>query len=468
MTPMITIPNELTPIIKVLLDNNVRPIIVGGFVRDALLQIPSKDIDIEMYGIDTLEQLKTLLVPFGNVNEVGKSFGVLKLALNGLDIDFSLPRTEIKTAAGHKGFDVKTHTDIAFKEASLRRDFTINAMGFDIGSLRLLDPYNGQDDLKNRTLRCVNPETFIEDPLRVLRAVQFAARYELTMDDQLIQLCKKMVAQKAIDQLPKERIFEEIKKLLLKAAHPSIGFELMAKIGLLDYFPELKALQGVKQEPSYHPEGDVWIHTLLCLDAMASLRSGNERDNLILMLGILCHDLGKPATTKMMDGRIRAIGHETAGLEPTQTLLTRLSDEQRLIDAVLPLVQHHLKPLQFYKQKAKSSAVRRLAAQVNLDKLILIAKADFLGRTTDEAQEGFFPAGEWLKEKADGLNVLTHAPKALLQGRDLIKLGLTPSKQFKTILQTAFEAQLEGIYQNSEEAQLWLHNYLERSDFGKS
>ncbi len=465
---MIALPDSLTPIVDHLLVHHAHPIVVGGFVRDALLDTPSKDIDIEVYGIDSLEALKTLLEPFGSVNEVGKSFGVLKLRLDDLDLDFALPRTESKTAPGHKGFNIISSAALNFETAARRRDFTINAMGFDLQSDTLLDPYGGQHDLDHNILRCVDPETFIEDPLRILRAVQFAARFKLVMESDLLKLCQTMVSQRALQELPKERIFDEIKKLLLKATHPSIGFKLMDQMGILTHFPELQALQGIDQNPVYHPEGDVWIHTLMSLDAMAAQRSGDDRLDLILMLAVLCHDLGKPSTTTIIDGKICCIGHEEAGLKPTQTLMNRLTNEQRLIDKILPLVKYHLRPTLLYAQKSKSTAIRRLAANVNIGHLTLIAKADFLGRTTEEALTGHFPAGEWLEAKASTLNVLHNAPEPLLQGKDLIKQGLTPSKQFKTILQTAYDAQLEGLYHTDEEAQQWLIDYLERSDFGKS
>ncbi len=465
---MINVPDTLTPIIEYLINHDAVPVIVGGFIRDAILGITSKDIDIEVYGIESLDALKLLLEPFGSVNEVGKSFGVLKLTYEGFDLDFALPRIESKTAPGHRGFSVVPNGSLSFETAARRRDFTINAMGFDLKTLTILDPYNGRDDLHQKKLRCVDPDTFIEDPLRIIRAVQFAARYELVIDGELLKLCQTMVERGELQELPKERIFEEIKKLLLKAKHPSIGFELMEEMGILKYFPELKALQGVRQNPIYHPEGDVWRHTLMSLDAMAKLRTGNDRHDLLLMLAVLCHDLGKPSTTVITNEKISSLGHEEAGLEPTRSLLGRLTDEQRLIEQILPLVKYHMKPLQFYIQGAKSAAIKRLSCKVNIDDLIIVSKADFLGRTTREAQMGIFPAGEWLEKKARSLNVLHEAPKPLLHGKDLIKQGLTPSKQFKTILQTAYDAQLKGEYDTTDGAKKWLLNYIERSDLGKS
>lgn len=463
---MIVLPAPVDALCRHLNAAGAQAIIVGGFVRDAILGLRSKDIDIEVYGLRTLDELKPLLEPFGRVAEVGRSFGVLKLKLQEWEIDCSFPRTENKTAPGHKGFTVSVDGDLPFQEAARRRDFTINAMGYDTQNATLLDPYGGAADLKARRLRCVDETSFTEDPLRVLRAMQFAARFELEADTALIRLCRRMVAEGMLCELPKERLYEEFRKLFLKASRPSLGLRLLDAMEAISHFPELEALKAVPQEPLYHPEGDVWIHTLLCIDAMAAQRCGDAKEDMILMFAVLCHDFGKPATTATIDGRIRAIGHEIAGLEPTRTFLSRLSDEQQLFETVLPLVEHHLKPVQFFSQGAKSAAIRRLSTRVNLQRLVAVARADFLGRTTPDALEGRFEAGEWLLCEAQRLNVLDCAPSPLLQGRDLIARGLQPGESFKTILHDGYEAQLEGLFDDTENAQRWLSAYLE--DFGKS
>jgi len=460
---MIHLPKELSQLFDALIAHGARPVVVGGFVRDALLNTPSKDIDIEVYALQTLDELKSLLSPYGNVHEVGKSFGVLKLRIKGYECDFSFPRTESKTGSGHRGFDVICDGALDFSTAARRRDFTINSMGYDVKTKELLDPYGGTKDLKKKILRCVDTHTFVEDPLRVWRAVQFATRFELECDEELIVLCRKMKQEGSLDELPKERLFEELKKLLLKASRPSMGFKLMQQMGLLETFPELAAMQGVEQDPAYHPEGDVWTHTLLCLDAMAQESFQDEKERLIMMLAILCHDMGKPATTAFNDGRIRAIGHEIEGLKPTRRFIERLSDEQQLMDEILPLVEHHLKPLQFFKQGAKSAAIRRLCVKVNIEKLVKLARADFFGRTTEEALSRRFEAGEWLLREAEALNVHLKAPVPLIQGRNLIHCGLTPSPEFKPILDAAFDAQLEGEFSDADQAAQWLENYLKES-----
>lgn len=459
---MITLPLSLEPVITTLLDHELCPVVVGGYVRDAFLKIDSKDIDIEVFGVETLEELEQLLSGFGKVNSVGKSFGVLKLQLQDYEIDFSIPRQELKTAKGHKGFEVYLDASLTFKEAARRRDFTINAMGYDLRSQTLLDPFHGVQDLKNGCLTMVERASFVEDPLRLYRAVQFAARFELEVSAALSDLAMEMVAKGMLKELPKERIFEEIKKLLLKSKKPSVGFELMRKWQMLQDFPELYALQGVPQDPVYHPEGDVWVHTMMVVDVMSRLHTGDQKRDLYLSLSALCHDLGKADTTEVADGRVRAIGHEISGLALSSSFIARLSDEQALLEKILPLVKNHLKPLQFYRQGAKSAAIRRLSTQVNIEDLVILAEADFLGRTTPEALAGHFEAGKWLLEKAKALNVSQNAPVPFLQGRDLIDAGLKPSKAFKAILQESYSLQLEGKIVDYKEALRWLKAYLKQ------
>jgi len=261
-----------------------------------------------------------------------------------------------------------------------------------------------------------------------------------------------------LESLAKERIYEEFKKLLLKADKPSVGFELMRELGIVErYFPELGALVAVPQSPKWHPEGDVWIHTMMSVDAMATLcRSPypyTDKQKLKFLFAILCHDLGKAThTTIEEDGRIRAIGHEYAGLAPTKTLMARLTSEHDFIEGLLPLVEHHLKPSQFYANKAKASAIRRLATKVTIEELVVVAKADFLGRTTEEALAGVYHAGAWLLEKAKILKVENKPLDNLLLGRDLIALGFTPSDIFKEILDDVYRAYIDGALKHKEDA----------------
>ena len=323
--------------------------------------------------------------------------------------------------------------------------------------------------MAQRQLRHIDSRTFIEDPLRVYRAVQFAARFGYGLAPQTEKLCQEMVDKGMLEELPKERIYTEFTKLLLKAPQPSLGFALMRDLGILRYFPELEAIIAVPQNPKWHPEGDVWTHTMMALDVMAG-ESGmrheelgmKENQKLMFLFAILCHDLGKAATTTIeADGRIRSIGHEHAGVALTKSFLYRLTQEHHFIESILPLVEHHLKPSQFYAQGAKSSAIRRLATKVNIEELVLLAKADFLGRSTPEAKSGIYKAGEWLLTQAKALQVTTAPPVPLLQGRDLIALGLTPSARFGEILDTVYEQQIEGELQNHMEALAFVREHLD-------
>ena len=363
-----------------------------------------------------------------------------------------------------------------------------------------IDPFGGMDDIEAKILRHIDDDTFMEDPLRVYRVVQFASRFGFVLVEGTLALCKKMVSEGMLEELPKERVYSEWKKLLLKSSKPSVGFELMRELGILErYFPELHALIGIPQSPKWHPEGDVWIHTMMTLDAMANeLKIKNEklemkeRQKLMFLFAILCHDLGKAITTTLeyedgiikkwqeinknvsketydstlhsslliLHSKIRSIEHEYAGIEPTKKLMYRLTDEHDFIESILPLVEHHLKPSQFYRNGAKAAAIRRLATKVNIEELVVVAKADFLGRTTEESLAGVYHAGEWLLEKSRGLDVVNKPLDCLLQGRDLIALGLEPSPQFKEILDAVYREQIEGRIATREEAMQFVKVYM--------
>lgn len=459
---MMKLPSIINTISRDLHIKDAKAIIVGGAVRDHFLGLTYKDIDVEVYGLDTMEELEEVLEVHGSVNLVGKSFGVLKFTNEGEEYDFSFPRQEAKVAEGHRGFDVSVDGRLDFKTAARRRDFTLNALGYDVEEEKFLDPFSGLEDIEKKQLRHIDDETFIEDPLRVYRAVQFSARFAYDLAGETLVLCKRMVEEGMLEELAKERVHEEWKKLLLKSEKPSKGFEIMRELGIIEhYFPELHALIDVPQSPKWHPEGDVWVHTMMCVDEMVALLGQNEKLNLKFMFAILCHDLGKAThTTVEVDGSIRAIGHEEAGLEPTKSLMLRLMDEHDFIKSLLPLVEHHLKPSQFYAAKSKASAIRRLASKVNIEELVVVAKADFLGRTTEESLAGVYHAGEWLLEKSKALRVSTKPLDNLLQGRDLIALGLEPSARFKEILDEVYVMQLEGRIKNKDEALLYVKRTL--------
>ena len=432
--------------------------LVGGWVRDFLMEKPCHDFDLEVYGLE-MEQLFNILVRHAKPNLVGKAFGIITMSLDGTQFDFAFPRTESKTGPGHKGFAVTADPSLGFEVASSRRDFTINSMGIRIPGMELADYHGGLRDLKAKVLRHVSG-AFSEDPLRVLRAVQFAARFEFDIAPETQELCRRL----PLGELPMERIYGEFKKLLLKAPRPSVGMEWLRKLGLLEYFPELKALIGVEQEPEWHPEGDVWTHNNMVLDEAAKLRREEHGDfeNMALMLGALCHDLGKPLATAFVDGKWRSPGHDVRGEVPTRALLDRLTRETALVETVVGFVREHLKPALLYnaREEVKPSAIRRLALRVDIEKLVRVATADHFGRTTPDAMAREFPAGAWLLEQSRLLNVLESKPKPYLTGKYLLSLGMPPGPAVGKIIAESFELQLEGALPNAEAAEAWARERL--------
>ena len=440
------LPSILEDILKDLQKIGATPILVGGCVRDHFLNIPVKDYDVEIFGINSLEIIQNCLQKYGCVKLVGKSFGVLTLRVNEYDFDFALPRTEKKIGNTHQDFEVITNANLSFKEAALRRDFTINAIGYDFSTKEFLDPFNGINDLKNRTIKHINDKTFVEDSLRVYRAVGFASRFDFKIEEKTKELCKQIVLKNELDFLPKERIYEEFKKLFLKSSKPSIAFELMRELGVLKYFSELELLIDCIQEPEYHPEGDVWIHTMMALDEMARIlkeeKIEDEYKKLYLFYATLCHDLGKPFCTKEINGKITSFKHENLGIEPTISFLSKLTNEKKLIEIVCSLVKNHLVPFQLYLAESSLKAIKRLSLKVNIEDLCLVCLADCLGRTIKD-KEKCPKATSWLLEKAKELDIHNEPIKALVLGRDLIQLGFKPSGKFKEILEFAFDLQLD-------------------------
>ena len=457
---MIPISPPLVRLVEHLSHHGIKPLIVGGFVRDHFTAHTTHDLDIELYGVPSLEILETLLKPFGKIGLYGKSFGVIKLSYEGYAIDFSPPRTESKMGFGHKGFETAWHSHLDFSAAARRRDFTINAIGYDPIEKKLLDPFGGLEDLEKKILRCVDPETFVDDPLRVLRAVQFAARFELTCDNTLLILCRKMIDEDALAELPKERIFEEFKKLLLQSTSPSIGLRLLREMGGLRFFSPLDQLETTPQEKVSHPEGSVWNHTLMALDTMATFRSGEWRDDIVMMLTMLLHDIGKPFTTVIENNQLNAPKHAEEGVEIARNWLALITDDKDLIERILPLIRYHGIPRKFYRSNADDCNILYLSTQVCINDLIRVAKADFFGRFFEGSIPETFDAGDWLYERASALNVLYEPPKPLIMGRDLIELGLTPSTEFKAILERAYHAQLHQKFATHEEARKWLVTQL--------
>jgi len=425
-----------------------RALVVGGWVRDRLLNLESKDVDLEVFGLPA-GRLRALLETFGRVEAVGESFQVFKLG----DIDVSLPRRESKSGRGHRGFEVSGDPGMSVAEAARRRDFTINAISWDPLTEQYEDPFHGRDDLDRRRLRVVHPATFGDDSLRVLRAVQFAARFNLSMDEETRAICRSV----PLDDLPAERIWGEFEKLLLRAARPSIGLALALDLGVVErLFPELFALSGCPQEPEWHPEGDVWVHTLQVVDqARRRIDDLPRPQQLAVMLGAVCHDVGKPATTAFLDGRIRSIDHEEQGVRPATALLDRLNvhsiDGYDVRKQVLGFTAQHLKPGMWFKTREEvgDGAFRRLAQKVDLELLARLAKADCLGRAP-----GVFncDAMDWFLDRARALGVDRRPPAPILLGRHLLDLGIEPGPKMGEILKAVYEQQLDGQVTTLEDA----------------
>ncbi|MDD5373502.1 MAG: CCA tRNA nucleotidyltransferase [Sulfurimonas sp.] len=408
---MINYPSKLNIIFDKLKNYGIKPIIVGGFVRDSLLKIESKDIDIEVYGDISFKKLEEILKEFGNVNIVGKSFGVCKLKFEDYDLDFSLPRIDNKIESGHRGFDVKVDSNLDFKTAASRRDFTINAIGYDVTERTVLDPFCGIDDLRDKILRAVNLKSFIEDPLRVLRAAQFCARFNLKIEDNLFFTCKDMVSKNLLDELPKERVFEEIKKLLLKSQKPSYGFKLLKEFGT-----------------------DIYTDNISVIDETVKRLTTNNQTNLVLMLAGLCYNFE---------------------LTQTENFILKLTDEKELLKRVINLIQANNEIDKIYND-ADDYLLYKLAAKVNIDELLILSNSIYFAKNSSNT----YKVGEEIYKRAKELNVLKGKLPPLLMGRDILELGLKPSPKFSQILDDAYEAQMHGKFKNHGEALLWLKEHI--------
>jgi len=410
-------PKSLNPIFQKLIQNKITPIIVGGYIRDAVLNIPSNDIDIELYNITSFEEIEQLLQEFGTLNSVGKSFGVCKLKYCELELDFSLPRKDSKISSGHQGFEIEVDASLDFKTAASRRDFTINAMGYDVKEKKLLDPFNGVKDIKRRELKAVDIKKFDEDPLRVLRTIVFHSRFDFSLENHLYIKCKSMLEDNILEELPHESIFEEIKKIFLKSPHPSRGFLLLKELGGFKYFDVFNSLSD-----------DEYIEIVKSLDLIKRYTLKDEKNIIILSLAILSSKFS---------------------LQMSKLFLDKLTNSKKLKESIYSYIQTkiELKNLTHY-------TVYKLATKVNVELYIYYLNAVNQGRKAKEISK--------LKEMAHNLNIYKQAAVPLIQGRTLITFGLQPSKQFHKILEDAYEAQMKEEFFTNEEAAFWLKNYLSK------
>ena len=407
---------------------------VGGYVRDTVLGRDSKDIDIEIHGISP-ETLEKILRTLGEPVAMGNSFGIW--GLRHYDLDISMPRKDEKGSRGGKDFYEVVDPFVGTKKAAQRRDLTINAMMQNVLTGEIIDHFGGVSDLEKGIIRHVDDVAFAEDPLRVLRAAQFTARFRFTVAEETIQLAKEQ----NLSEIPRERIWGELEKALMKSDKPSIFFTVLREMDQLDtWFPEIKSLIGIEQEKLYHPEGDVWNHTMLVLDLAAQLRDQAEHP-LGFMLSALCHDLGKITATKKEDGRIRAIGHDTEGVPLAEAFLGRLTNEVKLTNYILNMVELHMRPNLMAEKKSATKAMCKLFDQsICPEDLLLLAKADHCNRPNAD------PYVETERYLHDRL-VVYHQRMAMpcVMGTDLIQAGFQPGKIFKDALDYAHKLQLAGV-----------------------
>ena len=417
--------------------------LIGGAVIDSINNIPIKDWDIEIYHLG-IQRLEEILNELGlKFDLVGKTFGVIKtrMKVNGelMEIDLSIPRSENKIGVGHKDFKITLDPNMTPEEAGRRRDLTINAMYKNLHTGEIVDPFNGLDDLKKGILRVTDERTFVEDPLRVMRIMQLLPRKGKLVDPKTMKLCRTMVND--FVHLPKERVFDEFSKLLLKAEKPSIGFEFLRACGWIVHFPELENLIDCPQNPVWHPEGDVWIHTMMVIDNAAKLRSNISEDlRLSYMFGALLHDIGKPDTTVLP--KCTAHGHAQVGAELSKVFMNRITDNKTLIENVEAIVRLHMLPGQLSNSGARKPAWRRLHNKFRLDILGWISKADSSGRTGRSIEDVHKPS-EKCFEVFELLGEQVIEP--IVKGRDLIEMGMKPGPAFKAILNKAYELQIDGM-----------------------
>jgi|2_EtaG_2_1085320.scaffolds.fasta_scaffold00695_1 tRNA nucleotidyltransferase (CCA-adding enzyme) len=428
---------------------------VGGCVRDKFLGKGNKDIDIEVFGLSYNQIVAILKAEQLRCDVVGEAFGVIKV---DNDIDVSIPRRENKAGVGHKGFNVMPDPNMTKEDAAARRDFTINSMAETFGG-ELVDPFDGQADIEAKVLRATSG-AFVEDPLRVLRGMQFAARFGFTMDAKTVDMCR--VLRHEFDTLAKERIWGEWEKWATKATDAKAGLDLLADTGWLEMFPELEAINKAEQDPEWHPEGNTWEHTTFVCNAMIDIC---DRDNvtganrLVAMFAALCHDLGKATTTVFKDGHWKAPGHDQAGVTITEAFLTSISAPHWLIEKVKPLVAQHMRHCGIKDEQLNARIVRRLAndlAPATMEEWSRIVEADHSGRPPLAKGN---PVEAWMKLAAE-LKLEDAAPKPLLMGRHLIDAGMKPGPHFGPVLKAAFEDQLDGVFNDEAGAVEWMRNNL--------
>lgn len=446
---------DVLELAEVIARSGGRAYLVGGYVRDCLWQeitgrptVGEIDYDLEVFGLnqEQVEQILSEEFPETCFDKVGKSFGVYKIYLDNRLLEVSLPRVETKIAPTHKGFKVDLIKQLDLKTAATRRDFTINAMMYDPIEHQLYDFFAGQDDLKFKILRPVSTKTFLDDPLRLWRAVQLAGRFELRISWTLRLLARIIIRYKKLEEVPKERVTQELLKWFLLSTRPSFGLRAARSLGLAKkYLTECYNLIKIKQHTRWHPEGSAWAHTLEVVDAgveIADRESLNSEKKLILILACLTHDLGKAVATKKIDGQWHAHGHEKFSSELAQKLLARFTFKKEVNEAVSALAYDHMIPEHIWRQaknhKNLDQELLKIALHLQQEKLswqdlILLAEADQRGRNGQSdlplIREKAFELVEWeswLKVKLLDLAVDQSSAPRKIMGRDLLTVITEP------------------------------------------
>jgi len=450
MFPKKLIPTTVGCVMQTIESAGGRAFLVGGAVVDLILGSQPKDWDVEVYGL-SYEQLEAVLVDY-RPKTVGKQFGILKLSENttdSLEVDVNVPRRESSIGIGHRDFDVELDHTMSPLEAARRRDLTINALYYDHESGEIVDHFGGLEDLRNGAIRATDPATFPEDPVRVLRVMQLLARKGTFVDPGTIELCRSMVG--TFSAIAVERVYEEFRKLLMKAPRPSVGLRFLVESGYVANFPELAAMISCLENPEWHPEGNTWDHVLNVVDNAARVRDARPTEPPIpedwmepFMWSALLHDVGKPGVMQP-DGSAR--GHDVAGEEMVIRLLDRvMNGSKELRQRIVALAVNHMQPYYLCSGDAGDKAWRRLQNKVRLDVLGWHSRCD---GCTKDSRDVLNPEPEHIGsrvawEQFIAIGAEGEKIKPLLQGRDLIKAGLKPGPTFGKALEAAYQAQLDG------------------------
>lgn len=451
--------NNLKEVVDNLVEVGATKVVkVGGCVRDELLGLKPKDVDVEVFGLSA-EEIANVLSRHGRVDSVGVSFGVLKMRNANGEFDFTLPRRESKQGKGHRGFQVEVDKSMSFDEAALRRDFTVNAMGVDLVTGQLLDPHNGHRDLVNRVLRATS-KYFSDDPLRPVRGMQFAARFNMTVDSSTAELCRSLRGE--YKDLALERVWEEWKKWATKSVRPSAGLNFLVACGWHMLFPEVGNLFGCLQNPVWHPEGDAFVHTgFVCDEAVVVCDRENLQgdDRLVAVFAALAHDFGKPHSSQGEWPNITSRGHPEAGVPHAEAFLYRIGAPQWLVEKVKPLVHEHMAYLNCPSAKAARNLAVRLEP-ANMRELVNLIEADHNGRPP--LPKGLPDKAVRMLELSKQENLMGGKQKALIQGKHLLEMGEKPGPLFGVVVKEAYKAQCNGQFKDLDGGLDWLMNNLER------